>query len=200
MSLLPQNLPRLGVFTTVIQSAHLMLAPHQVEPNETLFSLLFDQQAVTALVPVQPPTEPPPNRYVTAGVGFSGGALGSLALVKAGTAYGGPVGVIAGQAIIPFMSTFILHHEENPAKEVVEHFEELFKIHERHDSEVGVRVNNVPAVMKILAKSLVVSGWVEQATLAEFCLPDPQPRAAAPSALSCMPVFNESQSHYGQAS
>ena len=198
MSLLPKSLPRLGVFTTIIQSSHLMLAPHQVEPNQTFFNLLFNQQAVTALVPAHQTEPPPPNRYVTAGVGFSGGVLGGLALVKAGASFGNPVGAIAAQAIIPFISTFILHHEENPAKVVLEHFEELFKIHQRQDNVVGMRVNNVPAVMRMLGKSLVVSGWVDSAALAEFCLPDPQLQPTAPAAVSCLPLFKESQSHYGQ--
>lgn len=197
MGLLPKNLPRLGLVTSIIQLGNVLVMPHQSQPYGSFFELILKQETVKTLQVAHQDKPPPPNRYVSSGVGLAGGYAAGLAMTQVGLAMS-PVGGIIGQAVLPFMSMFILHHEDNAAKEVREHFLELFQIQQQSaDVQVGARVARVPAAAKVLAQSLVVSGWVDAEQITEVCWP--VDGATGPAQTSCRPLFADAIHHYGSS-
>lgn len=195
MGLLPKNLPRLGLVASIVQLGNVLAMPHQVQPSTSFFGLIMSQDAIKTLQVAHSEEPPPPNRYVSSTVGVAGGYGAGAAMTQVGLAMS-PVGGVIGQAVIPFMSMFILNHEDNAAKEVRDHFVELFQIQQQTgEVQASARVARVPAAAKVLAKSLVVSGWVDAKKLTEVCWP--VAGESGPSQATCTPVFAAPTHHYG---
>lgn len=161
------GLPKHQLIAATIQIGQFFL-PHQAYPNDRFLELIVNQHKVTRLLPAE--EDKPPNPYLTSSASFGAGAAAGTALSNAGVFFFGPPGAIGGQMLIPFLTTFILHAEENPAKDILENFYSLYNPR-KSDSEVGSEVKSVPLAVRKLGQSLVVAGWAELEEMNQFCLP-----------------------------
>ena len=161
------GLPKHQLIAATIQIGQFFL-PHQTYPNDRFLELIVNQHKVTRLLPAE--EDSPPNPYLTSAASFGAGAAAGTALSSAGVFFFGPPGAIGGQMLIPFLTTFILHGEENPAKDILANFYSLYDPR-KSDSEVGSKVGSVPLAVRKLGQSLVVAGWAQLEEMNQFCLP-----------------------------
>ncbi|MCY4443624.1 MAG: hypothetical protein OXC44_02355, partial [Proteobacteria bacterium] len=105
------------------------------------------------------------------------GYLSARMTVSAGARLAGPRGAMAGQLIVPFMSSLIIGNSQNTAQEMLDLYEDIMTVNnpETFDQEPfrakKLKKDGVARVGPLLAMVLTLSGWAYKEEMYNFCLP-----------------------------
>lgn len=102
---------------------------------------------------------------------------GTAHVIVQASSKAGPWGAIAGYLVVPFIATVVVHSGENHARDLLDHFQEIFAIRDPQNMSTVLNsgtaaTSSIVEVSRILGQTLRLSGWGLPEQMTQYCFPN----------------------------